>query len=124
MSRSIQEMKRWMSEVSLLGIPHFGEAAARLERIRASFLRCLDRPQDYRGGPYGSRVAVVPHASAAAEEVDACVTALHRLDVLVLRLQEVDPTFSSWQAAAREVCEVLEQVERIAGGEPERKIAN
>ena len=104
-----------MTEVSLLGFPHFGEAAARLKRLRQKFLQCLHTHQSSR--PEASDEAVPNGAGYVLSEDDVdptCLSLLTQLDDLADRLMELDPPFESWQNATHQVNDVLQRIENHA----------
>lgn len=134
LATSIDEIRDWMVEVNQLGIPHFGETAAKLQPLRSSLETHFEREDTMLEKLAELYPANSPEVIAFKRQTrldhHALVT---RLDALLGRLGETDPPFASWTAAMNEVdvfFEAMEQHERqesdrvgmlmpTEGGEPD-----
>lgn len=112
---SINEVRQWMQEVAKLGIPHFGEMATRLRPLETRLTTHFQRE-----GEMIQQVAeLYPRTSPEVGAIRRQATFDHahledRLSDLIDRLDELDPTFASWQSAIDEVesfVDLLEQHE-------------
>ena len=109
----VDETRDWMSEVNQLGIPHFGETAARLEPLRDHLQRHFDQERrmiDKLAELYPTtspEVRAFRHQTLSDQE-----TLVARLDDLHRRLMEIDPPFQSWTEAMQEVDVLFEAMQQ------------
>ncbi|TWT91277.1 hemerythrin domain-containing protein [Stieleria varia] len=116
----IDELRRWMAEVTQLGIPRFGEMAGKLKPL-----------QDYIHNHFARELSLlerlVDKYPEVADQVDAVRRQTnHDHDVLGRRLQEFidrlnqpDPPFDSWTAAIDELELIVDALEQHEDQESE-----
>ncbi len=113
---SIDELRRWMYEVSQLGDPHFGETATRLEPLRQRLVQHFAREDEMIAEIASSHLTSTQKARAMNNQSLRDRGRLFaQLDDLTDRLNQLDPPFVSWQRATEEVeafVAVLEEHER------------
>jgi len=100
----IDQVRDWMLEVNQLGIPHFGETATRLRPLRTRLVTHFEHEDEM----VAQLSKLYPPSSPEIEAVRSQSSHDHRqllarLDELIDRLDQPDPTFTSWQAAMDEV---------------------
>ena len=121
LSMCIEEIRDWMSEVNQLGIPHFGEAASRLEPLRECLLEHFAREDQILARLAELYPAASPEVEAFKRQTDADhQTLVGRLDDLRIRLKETDPQFESWTSAMEEVDVFFEAMEQHERSESDR----
>ncbi len=110
----LNEVRHWMREVSLLGIPHFGETATRLRPLREYLVRHFEREDELIAQ------LATSYASSLSPELDAVRTASARehrqllidLDDLMIRLNQTEPPFASWEAAMGQVDRLVDTLDQ------------
>jgi hypothetical protein len=116
LATSIAQIRDWMVEVNQLGIPHFGETAAKLRPLRSSLETHFLREDAMLAKLAELYPSNSPEVMAFKRQTGLDHHALlTRLDKLLGRLGETDPQFPSWTAAMDEVdvfFEAMEQHER------------
>jgi len=116
----IDELRGWMREVNQLGIPHFGEAAARLTSLRSRLMRHFEREHQIiasLANHFSGTDSALETLKAHAQRDHAAM--LNQLDELMQRLNQLDPPFCSWLAAMEEIeafVSRLWQHERLESG--------
>jgi hypothetical protein len=99
--RRIAEIRNWWSELDQFGLPKFGEMGMRVEELRD--LLAEHFAEEEKGGELASALAVAPHFSRRAHELEAQHgQILERLNDFINRLTMSEPPFSSWQGACEE----------------------
>ena len=105
----IAKLRDWMSEVSQLGIPHFGETAHYLRSLREHLVGHFEHEDVISGqlancssAPDDQIIELKSTQSREHEQI------LVQLDDLVSRLNELEPPFRSWQAAIADVEQLVE----------------
>lgn len=109
------EHRRWAYDIGQRGVPHFGETADRLKRLRAQLTEHFARENEICDQLTAIVVSPSPEVDANRRQVEADhANLLARLDTLINKLSELDPPFESWQQAVEQVelfCDALEQHE-------------
>lgn len=119
--RRVDELRRWMYEVSQLGDPHFGETATRLGPMRQRLLVHFEREDEMISEIAAShrtsarKVNMMRRQSSADRD-----QLIEQLDDLAMRLNELDPPFVSWQRAVDEVETLVHSLEAHEARESER----
>ena len=104
LSRSLEGIRDWMSEVNQLGIPHFGETASKLQPLRESLSTHFQREDTMLEKLAEFYPSTSPEVKAFRRQTSLDhQSLLSRLDDLHSRLKEIDPPFESWTAAMDEV---------------------
>lgn len=108
----ISQLRQWAYEIGQMGIPHFGEAAGKLAKLRERLVTHFEQEDEI-----GNQLS--DHQAAPSAEVQAtCRAAAHdhanllrRLDELIARLCQTEPPFDSWEQAIGEVDLFLDAME-------------
>ncbi len=98
------DVRHWMSDVSQLGIPRFGETALRLKSLRRQLAKHFQRENEITNqlsGLYSPECVAV--SATRRQAIRDHRVLLDRLNDLVDRLDELEPPFESWQSAINEV---------------------
>ena len=120
----INQIRQWMLEIEMYGIPRFGEAATRLRSVHQRLIEhfCsedemileLTLVQPTSVGPLDqlSRLSTDEH-----EDI------LDRIGVLMERLNRLEPPYESWQQALQEFEQIVGLIEDHETLETERVLA-
>lgn len=104
LAATVDDIRDWMCEVNQLGIPHFGETAARLKPFRQSLIKHFDREKSMLEKLAEIYPSASPEVDAFRRQTDLDhQELLSRLDDLHRRLDETDPLFASWTEAMDQV---------------------
>lgn len=102
LTHSIRETTLWLGQVSQLGIPRFGELAARLDAMRRRMRQHFDREEilndDLQRSSDCLEVKTTRQRSISDHQ-----HLTQRIDDLISRLSELDPPFESFQQAIDQV---------------------
>ena len=105
----LDQLRDWMHEVSLLGIPRFGEMATRLQPVREQLIQHFHSENELVDELAELYPAGSPEIAAIRRQADRDHEALlSRLDGLTARMNELEPSFDSWQ-------DCMEQIELWVG---------
>ena len=107
----IGELRQWMREVAQLGIPHFGETATRLRPLRETLVRHFAN-EDEMIGQMTSQMSSAQITDLYGRTSLGHEQLLEELDDLLVRLNELEPPFDSWQSAMAEVGEFFDDLEQ------------
>ena len=106
------ELRQWTYEVGQVGIPHFGEAGDKLAKVRQRLVEHFKREEEI-----GQQL--LDDCKNSAEAISTCRSAsqdhehlLGRITDLIVRLQQPEAPFESWQQAVREVELFLDALEQ------------
>ena len=100
----LDEVRDWMNDVSKLGIPRFGEAANRLQRLQQRLVKhfeCEDEIICELETLYTEHSAELNAARRQASHDHRLLG--ERLEALIRRLDALDPAFPSWESAMDDV---------------------
>jgi hypothetical protein len=106
LARRIAELRKWWTELDELGIRKFGEMAFRVQELRD--LLAEHFTEEERGGYLSSALTAAPQfAPQAATLCAQHPQFLERLDHLIGRLRDSEPTSTYWRASRSEVEQVI-----------------
>lgn len=117
---SIAEIRQWMREIELFGIPHFGEAATRLRSLHERMVRHFKSEHEM----LVELSLKHPTSRLKIEELNRDASDDHNrlldlLDDLMERLNQLEPPFESWQRAWKEFEHVVTAIEAHEASESE-----
>jgi hypothetical protein len=104
--RRIAELRKWWSELDALGARKFGEMAFRVQELRDLLAEHFEGEE--RDGYLASALAVAPHLSVQA--ADLCrqhPQFLDRLDNVIARVRDSEPSSDYWRTARDELEQFL-----------------
>ncbi len=101
-ARRIAELRQWWSELDALGIRKFGEMASRVRELRD--LLAEHFAEEERDGYLSAALAAAPRFSKLAGTLcEQHGQFLERLDHLIARLRDSEPTSHYWRASRDEI---------------------
>ncbi len=113
MEHQAEKLQDWMRDVEPLGIPRFSEMATRLQAFRKLLIQhfdkedvMLDELRHYY--PANSPELAAMHRQASRDHSNL----LASLDDFIEHLKQLEPPFTSWQAAMEEIDLFFIQVEQ------------
>jgi hypothetical protein len=102
LTHSIRETTLWLGQVSQLGIPRFGELAARLDAMRQRMRKHFDREEILNDDLQRSSDCLEVKTTRQRSLSDHHHLT-QRIDDLIARLSELDPPFESFQQAIDQI---------------------
>ena len=111
LTRRIAELRKWWSELDALGARKFGEMAFRVQDLRDLLAEPFEGEE--RDGYLASVLAVAPHLSVQA--ADLCrqhPQFLDRLDNVIARVRDSEPSSNYWRTARDELEQFLADLHR------------
>jgi hypothetical protein len=109
----IDEVRKWMQEVSQLGVPHFGETATRLGPLRRRLVQHFEREDEMIAEIVKSHLTSTRKVKAMGKQSSRDRNRLFsQLDDLISRLNQLDPPFASWERAIEEVELFVDKLEQ------------
>jgi hypothetical protein len=116
LTRRIAELRKWWSELDALGVRKFGEMAFRMQELRDLLADHFEKEE--RGGYPVSALAVAPQLSAQA--ADLCrqhPQFLDRLDTMIARVRDSEPSSDYWRTGRDELEQLLADLHSHEGSE-------
>lgn len=117
----IADIRQWMQEVEMFGIPHFGEAATRLRALQRRMLNHFSSEDEMIAELSQLHPVSGPKLDElCCESSDDHDRLLDQLVVLSERLNQLEPPFVSWQRALEEFEQLVDAIESHEAYEAER----
>ncbi len=102
----IDGLREWITEISELGIPHFGEMGDRLQPLYTEL--CEHFAHEEAHNFLAEAIALLPDYTDGAEDLRLQhAPLLSRMDALICQLHEDERPFASWQRACKELDAIL-----------------
>jgi hypothetical protein len=102
LTHSIRETTLWLGQVSQLGIPRFGELAARLDAMRRRMSQHFER-EEILNDDLQRSADCLEVKTTRQRSISDHKHLTQRIDDLISRLSELDPPFESFQQAIDQV---------------------
>ncbi len=111
LTHRIAELRKWWLELDAIGTRKFGEMAFRVQELRD--LLAAHFEEEERGGYLASALAVAPQLSAQAAEL-CCQHPqfLDRLDKMIARVRDAEPSSDYWRTVRNELEQLLVDLRR------------
>ncbi len=112
LNQFFDDFRRWAYDVSLFGMPHFGESADRLKQFRRRLVEQFDREDELSNQATAMNNHRLPQMGLDPHRITVeHGPLLSQLDVLIDRLDELEPPFDSWQDAIGQVESFIESLD-------------